>query len=58
MTDKLYQIAILWKDSNEETIIICPYDMVIGIVENLPLMVIERVKILPNEEALWQVKRH
>lgn len=52
MTDTLYQIAILWKDSEEETTIICPWDMVIGIVQNLPLTVIERIKILRNEDLL------
>lgn len=52
MKSELYQIVILWKDDVEETTIICPYDMVFEIVKNLPINVIERIKILPNEEAL------
>lgn len=52
MTDILYNINILWKDSEEETTIICPFDMVIGIIQNLPLTVIERIKIIRNEDLL------
>ena len=52
MKSELYRIAIFWNDSNEETTIICPYDMVFQIVKNLPLQIIEGLKILPNEELL------
>ena len=50
--DKLYQIVILWPGTNEETTIICPYEMIISIIKNLPLMAIERIKIIPNEDLL------
>ena len=52
MNDTLYKITILWKDSEDETTIICPYDMVFGIVGGLTLQIIERIKIFRNEDAL------
>ena len=52
MNEALYTINILWKDDTEETIIICPQSMVLGIVSGLALMLIERIKIIPFEDAL------
>lgn len=49
MDDALYKIIILWRDSEQKTTIICPYDMVFGIVEGLPKFIIERIEILRNE---------
>ena len=58
MTDSLYIIDILWRDSENETTIICPDDMVFGIFEGLPKFIIERIRILPKEDLLWQVEKH
>ena len=52
MKDTLYKITILWRDSDEETTIICPDNLVIGIIEGLAIMVIERIKIVRNEDLL------
>jgi hypothetical protein len=53
MTDKFYRIRISWRDSKEDTTIICPSGMVLGIVETLPKFVIKSMEILPVKEASY-----
>lgn len=47
-----YQISIVWKDDVEQTYILCPYDMVLDIVKNLPIKAIEIITITECKEAL------
>lgn len=53
MTDKFYIITILWRDNEEETKIICPSNMVLGIVETLPKFVIKSMSILLAKEVRY-----
>ena len=52
MSESLYLISVLWKDDTEELTIICPSNLVIGIIGDLPIMLIERIKIVPNVDAI------
>ena len=53
MADRFYIITILWRDNTGETKIICPSDMVLGIVETLPKFVIESMTILLAKEVRY-----
>lgn len=53
MADRFYIITISWRDSENETTIICPSGMVLGIVETLPKFVIKSMNILPAKEARY-----
>ena len=52
MSEPLYLISILWKDDTDELTIICPEEFVRDIVNNLPIMVIERIKITTFIDAI------